>query len=102
MKLLLCRACSDVFKLWVGKTRTCHCGKVSGAYLDDDDLHAWYSGESAVPLGFQNISLVAAIRDQPAAGNGQTFRAFVIPKTCPTFGRREPTPVMSKSKRGAP
>ena len=35
MKLILCPACWDVFKLAVGKLRKCECGRCTGRYLDD-------------------------------------------------------------------
>ena len=84
MKLVLCLECQDVFKLAVGRTRSCTCGKCSGRYLEDR-YHAEISGESAIPIGFNNKSLVAALRKQPNEGMGQRFEAFVIPKECATI-----------------
>ena len=83
MKLILCKECSDVFKLSQEEVRTCSCGKCSGKYTDY--LNAWYSGEPAVPIGFANRSLIKAIKLQPQEGMGEKFEAFVIPKDCPTF-----------------
>ena len=84
MKLLLCLHCHDVFKLDI-TPRTCKCGRASGRYLDD--FHAVYHG--GIPLGFENWSLVEAIRNQPQSGMGRRFEAFVIPKDCPTMREGE-------------
>jgi len=85
MKLLLCTSCQDVFKLQL-ELRTCRCGAASGRYLDG--LHAEYSGDSAIPIGFDNPSLTHAIRNRPAAGIGVEFVAFVIPRICKTYSKR--------------
>lgn len=82
MKLIFCSHCSDVFKLHLGKTKKCGCGRSWGQY--GDYLNATYGG-LAVPLGFANPSLVEAMKGQPIDGDGKTFTAFVIPKNCPTF-----------------
>ena len=82
MKLILCKNCSDVFKL-SQMMRSCKCGMAKGRYLNDID--AEYSGPSAVPLGFSNSTLVRAIDNQPEDGLGSEFIAFVIPKECPTM-----------------
>ena len=85
MKLILCKKCSDVFKLdreW----RDCKCGECSGKYLND--LDAIYSGEYAVPIGFANSTLVDAIKNQPMRGMGKEFTAFVIPTICPTMKKK--------------
>ena len=82
MKLILCKNCSDVFKL-SQMMRSCKCGMSQGRYLND--LDAEYSGSSAVPLGFANSTLVEAIHKQPEDGMGTEFVAFVIPKECPTM-----------------
>jgi hypothetical protein len=34
---------------------------------------------------FDNFSLAAAISAQPQSGQGKEFKAFIIPKECPTF-----------------
>ena len=83
MKLVLCRKCHDVFKL-ASTTRRCECGEVSGQYLADK-LHAVYSGEHAVPIGFANDTLVAAVKNRPKSGWGERFTAFVIAENCETF-----------------
>ena len=85
MKLVLCTECHDVYKLAQGETRSCACGKTSGRYLNSTD--AEYSGETAVPMGFGNTSLVKAFQNQPESGDGKRFTAFVIPKECPTMRR---------------
>lgn len=82
MKLLLCLKCNDVIKLDT-LTRSCKCGAISGRYLDD--LMAEYEGDYAIPLGFDNVSLVRAIEQQPQNGCGKRFEAFVIPKECDTL-----------------
>jgi hypothetical protein len=64
--------------------RWCSCGKVGGKYLDDE-LYACYWGDYAIPLGFANSDLAEAVKNQPEAGLGERFTAFVIPKKCPTF-----------------
>lgn len=86
MKLLLCTVCQDVVRMIKEEVRSCKCGKCSGQYTDD--INAWYKGESAVPLGFDNFSLVKALFNQPEEGMGERFTAFVIPKQCPTFENR--------------
>jgi hypothetical protein len=83
VKLLFCGSCLDIISL-AAKEKACTCGKSRGAY-DQDLLHAWYSGASAIPLGFTNTSFGKALRAQPLEGLGADFVAFVIPKACPTF-----------------
>ena len=85
MKLILCPHCQDVRKLDAELT-ICRCGKSCGKYLND--LDAVYGG-SAIPLGFENSSLVSAIRHQPKQGMGERFTAFVIPKECPTYEKAQ-------------
>jgi hypothetical protein len=83
MKLIFCPKCSDVVKLSTKGLRRCECGKASGQY-EKDGLNATISG-TAIPLGFANSSLTKALQNRPENGLGQTFEAFVIPKTCPTI-----------------
>lgn len=83
MKLIFCPKCSDVVKLSAKGLRRCECGKASGQY-DKDGLNATISG-TAIPIGFSNPSLSKALQNRPENGLGQTFEAFVIPKTCPTI-----------------
>lgn len=85
MKLLFCLKCDDVFKLGYSR-KVCDCGATSG-YYEADGIHAKYDGDHAVPLGFQNASLVRALKNQPANGMGERFEAFVIPAECETFVR---------------
>lgn len=84
MKLLLCTECGDIFNLSY-EVRQCTCGKTSGKYIDN--LNAEYYG--GTPLGFDNRTLVEAIKQQPNDGLGRNFTAFVIPKQCKTFIRKE-------------
>lgn len=80
MKLLLCPECSDIFNLQA-HVKTCGCGQARGQYIDN--LNAVYSG--GIPLGFANTTFLEAVANQPQAGDGKTFTAFVIPVMCPTF-----------------
>lgn len=83
MKLLYCKSCHDLVALIVNEVRVCRCGNSQGVYTDN--INAVYHGERAVPLGITNDSFFAAMDRQPAEGRGETFTAFVIPKSCPTF-----------------
>lgn len=87
MKLLFCKNCQDLIRL-IASNRSCLCGKTSGHY--DDDLNAVYEGDFAVPIGFLNSSFSKAIQNQPQDGKGEIFKAFVIPKDCPTFKKFSP------------
>lgn len=81
MKLIFCKRCQDVVKGDL-VARECKCGLSGIKYLDD--LNAIYWGQ-AIPLGFDNNSLLVAIQNHPTKGLGVRFEAFVIPKTCETF-----------------
>ena len=72
-----------MIKLIPNKKRICECGKVGGKYIDN--LNAIYFGKPAVPIGFNNTTLVNAVHKQPKSGMGSDFSAFVIPKDCKTF-----------------
>jgi hypothetical protein len=85
VKLILCPHCSDVVKL-TGQKRSCKCGRCSGRYLDS--LRAEITPE-AIPIGFDNLSLVDAVASRPGSGQGKPFQAFVIPLECPTIRIRE-------------
>ena len=37
MKLLFCEKCEDLFKLDIGKLRTCSCGRVKGKYVNNSE-----------------------------------------------------------------
>ena len=80
MKLLFCPDCQDVFKLQ--KTvKSCLCGKCKGKYVNN--LEAIYN--DGIPIGFNNTTLGMVIANQPIAGQGRKFEAFVIPKNAPTL-----------------
>lgn len=79
MKLVFCPKCCDVVKMRYSKTY-CECKKSWGKY-DKDGVHSEIGG-SCIPLGFDNSSLVQALRSQPMEGLGSRFEAFVIPKKC--------------------
>lgn len=83
MKLIYCRKCQDVYSLYFDK-RTCRCGQTWGQY-GEDGLNATYGGTTAVPLGFNNYSLITAVAFQPTEGMGERFESFVIPKVCNTM-----------------
>jgi hypothetical protein len=82
MKLLLCKLCSDVFGLDYAE-RACKCGNAKGRYIND--VTAVYSGDNAVPIGFNSFTLQGAVMNQPEYGRGERFDAFVIPKHSPTM-----------------
>ena len=82
MKLLLCNTCGDIIQL-SKSTRTCQCGSCGGHYKEDG-VNAIYYGP-AIPIGFHNSSFTDAISNQPEYGSGVPFKAFVIPKACPTM-----------------
>lgn len=82
MKLILCKECSDVFKL-DAQPRTCKCGRSRGRYVDD--LYAVYTGKSAIPLGILNGSLVRSVRSA-----SHEFKGFVFSPDAPTFERVKP------------
>lgn len=86
MKLLLCLHCHDIFNLAL-EEKACRCESTKGKYIDQ--LHAIYSGEHAVPLGFANSSLIKAIQNQPKEGLGEPFSAFIIPKECKTYVKKD-------------
>ena len=76
MKLIFCPECHDIFKLSTKEVRECDCGKCKGKYVDN--LNAVYN--DGIPLGILNNKLGMAIANQPTAGYGQNFDAFVIAK----------------------
>ena len=82
MKLLFCKHCEDIVKLSYA-TRYCQCG-ATGGHCKVDGLNAVYYGP-AIPLGFANSSFRKALRSQPEFGKGTDYKAFVIPKVCPTM-----------------
>jgi len=86
MKLILCTKCQDVVRLIQENERSCECGNCSGQYTDE--LNAWYKGDTVIPLGFANNTLLMALLNQPDCGWGENFTAFVIPKECDTFKKK--------------
>lgn len=62
MKLLFCRECRDVINL-LSEVKSCSCGKTSGKYLEDNE-HAEYSGEFAVPFAIDNFSFFARMNKE--------------------------------------
>jgi hypothetical protein len=85
MKLIFCPHCDDVVKLRTEARRSCWCGKSGGMY-QRDGLNAIVDGD-AVPLGFLNSTLGAALKERPQSGMGSRFEAFVIPHRCPTVSK---------------
>ena len=81
MKLFFCTQCQDVVKITTER-RSCQCG-VSWGVCKDDKLHAQIGGK-AIPLGFNNPSLINAANRQPKTGKVLVFEAFVIAKNCGT------------------
>jgi hypothetical protein len=81
VKLLVCTKCSDIFAL-VSEKRYCLCKKSWGQYVGE--LDATVGGEGAVPIAFHNDSFIEALRNRPEAGRGAEFKAWIIPKECPT------------------
>ena len=84
MKLLLCVKCSDVFSLKTSGMTTCICGQTSGRYTDN--LNAEVSGvkDKFMVLGFDNSSLIEAVRAQLLLGDS---RAFIVPDSSSTVKR---------------
>jgi hypothetical protein len=82
MKLLFCRFCKDLFKLNY-EIKYCKCGKCWG-YYEPDGINAVISDQS-YPVGIHNQEFINAISNQPKTGTGYSFKAFVIPKHCPTI-----------------
>lgn len=82
MKLLFCRACSDVVKL-TREIRRCQCGASRGRYIDDD-WHAEVWGESVEVVGLRNDSLMSAVRVldslQGSVARGPDVQAFLFPR----------------------
>lgn len=87
MKLVLCLQCDDVFKL-ARTVRTCECGECGGRYFANG-VDAEYWGETAIPLGFANSTLMRAVNNQPHSGLGEEFTAFVVTVHCPTMKKVE-------------
>jgi hypothetical protein len=84
MKLIFCPDCQDVFKL-TKKVKSCECGKCKGKYINNID--AIYN--DGIPLGFNNTTLGMAIANQPVAGWGKRFEAFVIARNVKTLTKTD-------------
>jgi hypothetical protein len=88
MKFIFCTNCQDIFKLDIDTIRHCKCGAASGKYIDE--IYAEYAGKTAIPIGLGDASFSGAILAQPEhKGPGKEFKAFVIPKECSTFIRKD-------------
>jgi len=78
MKLLICLKCNDIFNLKRFLTQ-CRCGETSGYYIDHKE--AMYDGDNAVPIGFDNNSLVMGIKKWlENKDEGVEFTAFIMPQ----------------------
>ncbi|MHA2063896.1 MAG: hypothetical protein ACXABY_05865 [Candidatus Thorarchaeota archaeon] len=77
VKLLLCKSCTDIFRLRYKKLKTCICGESKGVYMSWTD--AIYSG-NCLPIGFNNKSFVDACYEK-----GGDFTAFVINQDSESF-----------------
>ena len=88
MKLLYCQKCQDIIRL-KNQERTCECGLTKGKYIDN--LNAEFSGAFAVPIGFDNNSLLQAliIYGDTDLKIGSNFKAFIITEPCNTFKRKK-------------
>lgn len=60
MKLLFCRSCGDLIRLW-GTWRACSCGKVRGRYVDQEKVE-YTGGTHAMPLGLDNHTMEKVAR----------------------------------------
>ena len=87
MKLLYCKNCEDVYRLFpTEEFRFCKCAKTGGRYIDD--LKAVYfekEADTVIPLGFENDKFQFAVYHQRYEGQGNEFKAFVIPMINRTF-----------------
>lgn len=81
MKLILCEKCNDIRSLRLCLVE-CSCKQSWGFYLKDG-INAEIGG-AAIPIGFDNYSLIRAIQNRPDSGMGREFRAFIIPVSCNT------------------
>jgi len=83
MKLFRCGKCKDIFNIDY-HTKSCGCGPTNGRYVENR-WHAVYSGEHAIPIGFDDFAFHRAIENQPERGRGRRIDAFIMPKKCPIF-----------------
>lgn len=82
MKLILCKFCQDIVRPYPKEVRHCSCGDVKVEAIGELDIIVTATKDWAVPIGFNNSSLVRAVAGQPEDGMGKDFTAFVIPKKC--------------------
>lgn len=88
MKLILCLACHDVYKLTREGKRYCACGNTWGEYLDDGLKAEVSENPDTQVLGFLNNTLAAAVYKQRNEGDrtdgmGHAFIAFLMPDDAP-------------------
>lgn len=83
MKLLLCRACQDVVKIF-SAWRSCRCGESQARYVSDNDVE--FSGADVMILGVSNTSLEHAVR---TGGRDVVVpvEAWMIPETSESIRR---------------
>lgn len=98
MKLLLCVKCQDLFRLFENEERKCKCGAIKGRYVNKTE--AVYSGSKAIPIIFDNNTLIRAISDQPDRGEGLKFGAVVAAVMSPEFKRIQATSALEENKSG--
>lgn len=87
MKLIFCKHCEDIYRLFKSEEyQFCKCGKSGGKYIDDKNAVYFEKEENmSIPLGFNNYSFLFAINHQRFEGDGNKFESFVIPKKCESF-----------------
>lgn len=88
MKFVYCQCCGDVRRLKLREVTLCNCKAVGGFYLDS--LYAVISQE-AIPIGWDNRSFAAALKQRPIKGDGHGYTAFTIPEECSTVVRLDRT-----------
>ena len=95
MKLIYCKQCHDVVRLWADEERWCRCRQSGGRYINR--VSAEYLGP-CVPLGIDNKSLARVVQLWTKYGTPNyhvsicdsfQFEAFVIDDDCSTFKRVE-------------
>jgi hypothetical protein len=89
MKLIICPACWDVIALRRDETRRCHCGKVSGRYLDR--FNAEHNGKG-VPIGLNTTDIRQAVKLHLARVHHCTQDVI----RCAVFTRKDPRMIISK------
>jgi hypothetical protein len=95
MKLILCKQCNDIVRLF-SEIRTCRCKKSAGVYLND--LDAVYSGEFCIPLGIDNTSMTKAIHRRDSVLYDNLIHAFVVHDYSETFKRVQNVKTAKKQK----